>query len=322
MISPDRLFGNLFNDSEITPVRLANFAQDALNKLTAAANPGFSHIIEQLAAPLTILQTQLGNVDTSVTQQRGATLTNDQVIADFKDTMRTQEGVIANAVGGFKSAGYLQFYPHGFGEYTTATKTQMPVLVSRVKTAATAFATQLGEPLATNLKNFETAWQSSRTAQQQQMGTVGDHRMGRSTAETNVQLALIFAVHNVAAIFPGDAAQCSSYFDFSLLFPQAHPHKATIYNGSIAKNAIAVALNRSFTDATQLKFTTVVNNASLLAYLGATADAQPNVTGVKVAAAHSRNLKLSELGGETDTFLLIKNMSDVNDAGYILEVKG
>ncbi|MEP6468124.1 MAG: hypothetical protein ABJB05_17560 [Parafilimonas sp.] len=293
-----------------------------MNRLTAAANPNFSHIIDQLAAPLTLLQTQLGNVDTSVTQQRGATHTNDQVIADFKETMRTQEGVIANAVGGFNSAGYLQFYPHGFGEYTTATKTQMPVLVSRVKTAATGFATQLGAPLTTTLQNFETAWQNSRTAQQQQMGTVGDNRMGRTTAETNVQLALIFAVHNIGAIFPGDAAQCSSYFDFSLLFPQAHPHKAVIYNGHIANNAVAVALNRSFTDAVQLKLTTVANNASLLVYLGAAADAQPNGKGVEVAATHSRNLKLSELGDEADTFLLIKNMSDVNEASYMLEVRG
>jgi hypothetical protein len=139
MISPDKLFGNLFNDPEITPVRLANFAQDALNKLTAAENPNFAHIIEQLAAPLTVLQNQLGNVDTSVTQQRGATLTNDQVMDDFIATMRTQEGVIANAVGGFKSTGYLQFFPHGLTEYNKAGKTQMPVLVSRVKTAATRF---------------------------------------------------------------------------------------------------------------------------------------------------------------------------------------
>ena len=207
-------------------------------------------------------------------------------------------------------------------EYTKATKTQMDVLVNRVKDAATAFATQLGETLTATLQGFETAWQNSRNTQQQQMGTVGDNRMGRTTAETNVQLALIFAVHNIAAIFPGDVAQCSSYFDFSLLFPQAHPHKATIFNGNILKNTVAVALNRSFTDTTHLKLTTVADNASLLAYLGATADAPPNGKGVTVAADHSRNLKLSELGDEANTFLLIKNMSDVNDAAYMLEVKG
>lgn len=322
MLSPDKLFGNLFNEEAITPVRLANFAQDALNKLTAAANPDFSFIISKLTAPLAALQTQLGSVDTSLTQQRGATLTNNQVLADFVDMMRTQEGVIANAVGGFKSPGYLQFYPHGLSEYSKATKPQMPVLVNRVKAAATSFATQLGEPLATSLQSFATAWENSRNEQQQQMGTVGDNRTERTTAEINVQLALVFAVHNVGAIFPGNVGQCSSYFDFSLLYPQAHPHKAVMFSGDIAANGVAVALNRSFTDSTHLKLTTVANNASLFAYLGATATAEPNGKGVTVAATQSRNLKLSELGDENDTFLLIKNRSDVNAAGYMLEVRG
>ncbi|MGN6215104.1 hypothetical protein [Parafilimonas sp.] len=55
MLSPDKLFGNLFNEEAITPVRLANFAQDALNKLTAAANPDFSFIISKLTTPLVVV---------------------------------------------------------------------------------------------------------------------------------------------------------------------------------------------------------------------------------------------------------------------------
>jgi hypothetical protein len=40
----------------------------------------------------------------------------------------------------------------------------------------------------------------------------------------------------------------------------------------------------------------------LLAFLGASADAQPNGAGVEVKATKSRNLKLNELGNESDTF--------------------
>ena len=47
-----------------------------------------------------------------------------------------------------------------------------------------------------------------------------------------------------------------------------------------------------------------------------------NGKGVEVDADKSRNLKLSELGNENDTFLLIKNLSDANDAAHVLEVKG
>lgn len=123
MISPDKLFGNLFNDPAITPTRLASFGQDALNKLIAANAPtggtapssqkeavskgDFTTIINEVTPSLQALQQQLSGVDISVTQQRGATFTNNQVIAAFQDMMRTQEGVIANAIGGFKSAAYL-----------------------------------------------------------------------------------------------------------------------------------------------------------------------------------------------------------------------
>jgi hypothetical protein len=84
---------------------------------------------------------------------------------------------------------------------------------------------------------------------------------------------------------------------------------------------LSFALNRSFTDTIRLKLTSVSDNASLFVFLGASADTQPNGTGIKVNATKSRNLKLSELGNEGDTFLLIKNLSDVNDAAYVLEVK-
>jgi hypothetical protein len=327
MISPDKLFGNPFADINITPERLLNFGNDTLNKLIAAAPPApapnpYQSIIDELTPPLQALQQQLGNVDTSVTVQKGATLWLDQLIANFKETMRTQEGVIANAVGGFKSPGYLLFYPHGLNEYGQVTKTKMPVLVNRVASAATTFAAQLGAPLTTTLQSFATDWQNTRTTQQQQMGTVTGNRTGRTTAESDTQMALLFAVHTIANMYPADVTTCSSFFDFSLLFSQAHSHPAQIIHGSILKNEIAVALNRSFADSMELRLSDNADNASLLAYIGTDANAQPNGKGVQVNAGKSRKLKLSELGDEGGTFLLIKNLSDVNDAAYTLEVKG
>ena len=77
------------------------------------------------------------------------------------------------------------------------------------------------------------------------LGTVPDNRTGRTGVETDTQLALLFAVYTVANIFPGDVTKCSSFFDFSLLYPQAHHHPAQIIHGNILKNEVAVALNRS-----------------------------------------------------------------------------
>ena len=80
------------------------------------------------------------------------------------------------------------------------------------------------------------------------------------------------------------------------------------------------ALNRSLTDSMQLKFLNRADNAVLLVFLADTADAAANGSGTQVKAGRSRNLKLSGLG--SGTFLLVKNLSDVNDAAYTLEVKG
>ena len=58
--------------------------------------------------------------------------------------MSEQQGVIANALGGFTTPAFLEFYPNGVSEYTGATKTNLPVLIGRINAAATAHAGELG----------------------------------------------------------------------------------------------------------------------------------------------------------------------------------
>jgi len=65
-------------------------------------------------------------------------MTADQVIAAFRLSLREKQGVIANDVGGFDSEAYLEFYPHGLMEYTRASKTEMPTLTGRIRTAASS----------------------------------------------------------------------------------------------------------------------------------------------------------------------------------------
>lgn len=333
MLSSDRLFPNFFSDPNIIPLRLGAFGQDSLNKLVAYNNqnpnakPSITGVtvqilIDVLTSPVGELLAQVSNVDTSLTKQLGATKTNDEVMGDFENTMKTQQGVIANAVGGFESAGYLRFYPHKLSEYTKAGKDDMPTLTKRVKEAATDYATQLGATLTARLQAFEADWQNSRDTQQQHIGAVGDNRTERSTAELDLQTALIVVMHSIGAMFPGDVEQCGAFFDFTLLYPQGHRGKTEKLTGNVPKNETVVVLNKTITDSMSLKGTNDSDNAVLLVFLAATANGQPNGKGVTINPGKSRNLKLSELGGgEGATFLIIKNLSDVNDAAYVLEVK-
>src|ERR1700690_397211 len=145
MFQPIKFFDNIFESTKITDVRLNNFAGDSLNRLTAQNTGGdYTALITLLTPPYNAMQSIISSVDVALGIQRGKTLTLNEFIAFFKKTMSEQEGVIANAVGGFESPSYLEFYPNGVTEYSAATKANLPVLVDRVNAAATAYATQLG----------------------------------------------------------------------------------------------------------------------------------------------------------------------------------
>jgi hypothetical protein len=232
MIIPERVFGNLFDDERITSSRLANFAGDCKNRLTNANTGGeYVALITQLDTPLANLRQELSELDTSQAQQKGKTQTVNQQLTMFKKTMSDKEGVIADAVGGYDSAAYLEFYPQGLNEYSKATITQMPTLVKRVNTAATKYAAQLSPALVATLQGFESSWFATRDEQEKIKGAVKDNRADRSDARTEVELALLIIIHSLALKFPGDLEQCSAFFDFNLLAGVTRSGKKKDVNG-------------------------------------------------------------------------------------------
>ena len=218
MLIPEKVLGNFFDDERITSSRLANFASDCKNRLTSANGSGeYTTLITQLDAPLASLQKELSELDTAQAQQKGKTQTVNQQLTTFKKTLSDKEGVIADAVGGYDSPAYLEFYPQGLNEYSKATLTQMPVLVKRITAAATKYAAQLSPALVATLQGFETNWFATRDEQQKLKGAVSDNRTDRGEARTAVELALIVIIHTLGAKFPGDLEQCTAFFDVNLL---------------------------------------------------------------------------------------------------------
>jgi hypothetical protein len=106
------LFGNLFDDRKIISERLAAFAQDTINRLVAANETNeYTTLIESLRSALTSLRTELGDIATTPSQQKGATLTLNQLMAAFKNTMSEKKGAIADKLGGFTAPAFIEFYP-------------------------------------------------------------------------------------------------------------------------------------------------------------------------------------------------------------------
>lgn len=228
MTSPEKIFGNFFSEKSISNPRLANFANDALNRLIATNTDGNNTSLINLLNPaLNRLQAELGDVDVAKGVQKGKTLSLNRFINDFKEAMGRFEGVIAYAFGGTETPGYLEFYPNGKSEYSLATKGQMQVLVSRLRQAATKHAAKLDPVIAGQLTEFEGTWKRLRDEQVQQKGNVSDNRTSRQEARTNLELVLLTLVHTVALRHPGNTEACTSYFDFSLLNGQGQKQKAS-----------------------------------------------------------------------------------------------
>ncbi|HLG33773.1 MAG TPA: hypothetical protein VI757_02750 [Bacteroidia bacterium] len=323
MIGQDRLFGNFFDDIKIINSRLYNYSLDSLNRLTAANGGGDYQTLIDLITPLiSAFGTEIGDVDVALSIQKGKTLTANQVMFSFGQTMKEKEGVIANAVGGFGSTGYLEFYPNGFGEYTGAAVTAMPMLTSRVKTAATAHAVALGPVLTAQLSAFQQQWIDARDAQEQQFGVVDDNRTERTETRVALELGNLTVVHTIAAKFPGDVDACDNFFDFNLLFTHTM-HRIKTLAGTPAPGQIVVILNHSLTDNNTIQAQNPDENADYQLYLDHTGTGEPNGRGITLKASGSgKRPKPSDLGDLNDTFLCIKNLSDVNEGTYIVKVGG
>lgn len=214
------LFSNFFNNKAITTTRLYNFAKDSLSRFqTQNENNSYDDIIGYLEEPINRLNEKISTVDVALGLQLGKTMTVDQFIRLFKKTMSEKEGVIADAVGGFDSPKYKEFYPHGVSEYTNAPKRKLTTLVERVYTVTGSNSTLLSPALVTKMQAFKSSWDMNRTDQQQQKGEVSEDRDERDVVRIDVEIALLKSMHALGVMYPGNSNHCYTFFDFNLLYP-------------------------------------------------------------------------------------------------------
>jgi hypothetical protein len=318
------LFGNIFNDERITTGRLLAFANDTINRLTAQNTTGdFTALLALLTPPTLALQNQVSSVDVALGIQKGKTLTLNQFVTLFKKTMSDKEGVIADAVGGYESAAYIEFYPAGLNEYSQATKLQIQLLTDRLDVAAEKYKAKLGATLTATLKAFKTQWTTYRSTQQQQKGSVSDSRADRNVTRTATETALLQAIHTVALKYPADVARCTSLFNFSLLYKSIRTNKQT-FSGSVAPGAAKLVVQNNFTD---LQKITIENTSTLplVVWLAATATETSSTQGITVQPKQKLQTKAANLGNvATHTFLQIHNpaMPTGKEVSYIVSYNG
>ncbi|MEM0543427.1 hypothetical protein WFZ85_12435 [Flavobacterium sp. j3] len=221
--NPRMLFGNIFDDRNMTPNYIERFALDVQAKLTDNNGSNeYDDVLNTLTTALVPFQQELSEVDTTLNTQVGKTLTVDNFIKEFKAYMQSKYINIAAALGGEKTPELLEFYPRGKSEYTKVTKTQMPTIVERLKVAAVKHQVAIGATISGELQGLETKWKTLRENQLQEKAAVKTNRTDRSVARRDVEIALLETIHFIGKKFPGDVKRCLNFFNFNLLFAARH----------------------------------------------------------------------------------------------------
>lgn len=209
------LFGNVFMDKRFTTVRLVVFAQDTLNRFNYLNDCNeYDSIIVSLKDPLERLQKEVEKVAFSVEVSKKESLSPTQFINFFKKIMIENEYDIANAVGGYDSPAYYEFYPFGAVEYKKVSRATIPFFINRVHTVADANRAQLSSDLLETLKGFKYYWEH-KMKRKKRYEKVSEYC--KQTRE-EMEIALIMAIHFIALKFPANIFYCGAFFDFSLLY--------------------------------------------------------------------------------------------------------
>ena len=322
MLSVEKIFGNIFDTKEITPDRLLLFAKDHLVRLTKANSTHlYDTIIGIVTTLIVTLETEVSAVDTTLNLQSGQTDDVDLVTSNFHQTLSTLSGVIANSVGGIGTIAYKEFYPHGISEYGKANRKTMVMLTTRINKAATKYSAQLGATVTAKLQAFQADYVTARDAQSTSIAGLSVNRDVKSTAVFNMEKGLLQSIHTVGNLFPADVVQCNGFFNFNLLFTSTH-RKHTLYNDTLAIGAQIDVVNRSVTDSITIIIRNTGTNADIMVWIGATATDVPNAQAIIVNAGKASTEIPSALGDLANTFLLVKNASEVNTASFQIEIIG
>jgi hypothetical protein len=221
--NPEMLFGNIFDDNRITPNYLGRCADDVVAKLIQNNGTNeYDTVLNPLQASMIPFRSELGQVDTTLNIQVGKTATVDSFILNFKAYMNEKYMPIAVALGNDKTPAFKEFYPQGKTEYTQLTKTKIPTVMERLKTAAINNQTAIGAVISGELQAFQNDWILVRKTQLEGKAAVKTNRSDRTTARKEVEIALLKTIHFVADKYPADVLKCKTFFDFNLLFGARH----------------------------------------------------------------------------------------------------
>ena len=322
MFKSKKVTGNLFDSRNITAERFLNFCMFVEDAMQTDNKDGkYSSFLQQVQDIITSVGAEINDVDTGTSDQLNSTSAVNKYMYDFGQFMKNNSGAIAYALGGNTTDAYRQFYPTRRMDYIRAKRKTMPKLTARTANLATKYADSLGTQLTSDLQGFLPGYKKVLAAQRQQITNVKQNRIERNAAFTKGQWTLTGVVHDVASLNNGNPEQTDKLFPFAMLYSQSK-NRGISFTGTLAVSENKDLLNRTLTPRVTVTVQNTCVNADVMVWLALSPKDVAPVTAVTVKANSTATLKASDLGDLKNPFLMITNSSSINEASYIVTLKG
>jgi hypothetical protein len=233
MIQFDRYFYNIFDDKNITPARLGDFAHDHLEKLKAA-NPGgvYDAIIASTQALLKdfhVNKVDPGKVKASrkdkVVVKREARLIATNYIVQ-------KEGLVKSAFGK-KSAEYKEFFPGRINLFRHSTDEKFKELLGVLVLKAQKYEAVLGSDFKVEITALRDNYSEAKQLVSHVMGEILASKRTQRQVQSGLQHQLCINLCTIAMQNIGKPNAAKLYFSAHLLLPAKKQHlfKAKIEAG-------------------------------------------------------------------------------------------
>lgn len=217
-----KMFDNHFASDKmdyISDEELKDFSQDGMARITANNAGGlFTTILNDTLTAHTAYFGAITDKDIKFAVQQSLTLSKDNIVRTFKQTVSEKAGIIQGSfAGGVNAPEYQEFFPLGLTEYANATMGNIEVLMNRMVSASGTHAGTLGAAFVGIWTNIQSNYTTARNLQLNKKGEVG---VARETVDTNrlpLELQWCRNLHFIGFTYPGNPDVCATFFNQSLL---------------------------------------------------------------------------------------------------------
>ncbi|MDF1549856.1 MAG: hypothetical protein P1P88_18660, partial [Bacteroidales bacterium] len=204
MINFTTLFKNHFDSGKISDDKLKVFSEDHIQRLNVNNGSGlFTAVINDTVAVHTEYFGHITNEATSQAIQKSRTASVDNIISTFKEEVSRREGLIKSLFGK-DSVTYLEFFPKGISEYSSAIKANIETLINRMVNVATIHSAEVGADFIKAFTDIQTNYSSARSEQLNKIGEVKATKTNVKTTRSALEMQLTKNLHFIGYTFPGD----------------------------------------------------------------------------------------------------------------------